>query len=71
MKKILLAAALATVFAFGAFAEDNRDQAFGKHDMGPSTESMNKPNSASGTQGMAAGKSGISGTAKHSKKLEK
>jgi hypothetical protein len=71
MKKLLLAAALSTVFAAGALAEDNRDQAFGKHDMGPSTDSMNKPNSATGTQGMATSKSGTSGATKHSKKLDK
>lgn len=71
MKKIFLAAAFSTVCAFGALAEDNRDQAFGKHDMGPSTNSMNKPNSATGAQGMATGKSGTSGTTKHLKKPEK
>jgi hypothetical protein len=71
MKKFLFAAAISAVFAGGALAEDNRDQAFGKHDMGPSADSMNKPNSATGTQGMAPGKSVTGGTAKHSKKLEK
>jgi hypothetical protein len=71
MKTILLVATFSTVFALGALAEDNRDQAFGKHDMGPSTNSMNKPNSATGTQGMATGKARTSGTAKHSKNLEK
>jgi hypothetical protein len=35
MKKLFLAAAFTAVFAAGALAEDNRDQAFGKHDMGP------------------------------------
>jgi hypothetical protein len=50
MKKLILAAVLSTVFAAGALAEDNRDQAFGKHDMGPSPDSsMNRPNSATGT----------------------
>lgn len=50
MKKLILAAVLSTVFAAGALAEDNRDQAFGKHDMGPSPNSnMNRPNSATGT----------------------
>lgn len=71
MKKIFLVVAFSTLSGLGALAEDNRDQAFGKHDMGPSTDSMNKPNSAPGTQGMAPSKSGTSGTAKHSKKLEK
>ena len=52
MKKIVLAAAFSTLFALGALAEDNRDQAFGKHDMGPSTDNMNKPNSATDTQDM-------------------
>ena len=71
MKKIFLAAAFSTLFALSALAEDNRDQAFGKHDMGPSTDNMNKPNSATATQGIATGKSGTSGTTKHSKKPEK
>ena len=39
MKKLLLAAALATVFVASALAEDSRDQAYGKHDMGPSPDS--------------------------------
>jgi hypothetical protein len=47
MKKLTLAAILSTVFAAGALAEDNRDQAYGKHDMGASPDSsMNRPNSA-------------------------
>jgi hypothetical protein len=48
MKKLILAAALSCVFAAGgALAEDNRDQAYGKHDMGASPDSsMNRPNSA-------------------------
>jgi hypothetical protein len=47
MKKLILAAVLSTVFAAGALAEDNRDQAYGKHDMGASPDSnMNRPNSA-------------------------
>jgi hypothetical protein len=71
MKRLLLAAAISAVFAGGALAEDNRDQAFGKHDMGPSPDSMNKPNSATGTQGTAPSKSVTTGTAKHSKKPEK
>jgi hypothetical protein len=50
MKKLILAAVLSTAFAAGALAEDNRDQAFGKHDMGPSPDSsMNRPDSATGT----------------------
>jgi hypothetical protein len=50
MKKLIWAAVLSTVFATGAFAEDDRDQAFGKHDMGPSPDSgVNRPNSATGT----------------------
>jgi hypothetical protein len=43
MKKLILAAILSTVFAAGALAEDNRDQAYGKHDMGASPDSsMNR-----------------------------
>jgi hypothetical protein len=72
MKRLFLAAALSTLFAAGAFAEDSRDQAYGKHDMGASPDSsMNRPNSATGTQGMATNKSGTSGTTKHLKKLDK
>jgi hypothetical protein len=72
MKMLFLVAAISTLFAAGALAEDNRDQAYGKHDMGPSPDSsMTKPNSATGTQGMATSKSGRGGTTKHSKKLDK
>jgi hypothetical protein len=72
MKKLFLAAALSTLFAAGAFAEDSRDQAYGKHDMGASPDSsMTRPNSASGTQGMATSRSVTNGTTKHSKKLDK
>jgi hypothetical protein len=71
MKKFLLAMALSAVVAGPALAEDTRDQAYGKHDMGPSTESMSKPNSATGTTGMASSKSGMSGTTKRSKKLDR
>jgi hypothetical protein len=72
MKKLLLATALSTLFAAGALAEDNRDQAYGKHDMGASPDSStNKPNSATGTQGMATRKSAANGAAKHSKKVDK
>jgi hypothetical protein len=48
MKKLILAAALSCVFvASGAVAEDDRDQAFGKHDMGSTPDnSTNRPNSA-------------------------
>jgi hypothetical protein len=50
MKKLILVAALVSVFAASALAEDDSDQAFGKHDMGPSPDSsMNRPNSATGT----------------------
>jgi hypothetical protein len=71
MKKLLLAAALSTLFAAGAFAEDSRDQAYGKHDMGASPDSsVNRPNSATGTQGMAGSKSSNNGTARRSKKLD-
>jgi hypothetical protein len=69
MNKLLIAAALSIVFAAGANAqnaESNRDPAYGKRDMGPSTPSINKPNSATGTQGMASGKS----TTKRSKKTD-
>ena len=71
MKKLLIAAALSTVFAAAATAqnsENTRDTAYGKHDMGPSTPSMDKPNSATATQGMA---SGSRTTTKRSKKLDK
>ena len=70
MKTFLMAAALLTVFAATATAqnsENTRDTAYGKHDMGPSTPSMDKPNSATTTQGMASG----SRTTKRSKKLDK
>jgi hypothetical protein len=70
MKKLLLAAALSCLFAATASAQtsDNtRDQAYGKHDMGPSTPSMDKPNSATATQGMATG----SRTTKRSKRLDR
>ena len=72
MKKLLLAAVLSTIFAAAAIAEDNRDQAMGKHDMGPSPDSsMYKPDSATRTQGMASGKSGTSGTTKRPKSLDR
>jgi hypothetical protein len=72
MKKLVLAAVLSSLFAAGALAEDNRDQAYGKHDMGASPDSsMNRPNSATGTQGMASGRSSTSGSTRHSKKLDK
>jgi hypothetical protein len=73
MKKLLMAAALSTVFAAAATAQNSdntRDPAYGKHDMGPSTPSMNKPNSATATQGMASGKSGMR-TTKRSKRLDR
>ena len=72
MKKLILAAALSCVFfASGALAEDDRDQAYGKHDMGPSPDSsMSKTNSAStGTQGMTTSKTRVA--PKHSKQVEK
>jgi hypothetical protein len=72
MKKLLLVSAIFSVLAGSALAEDNRDQAFGKHDMGPSPDSsMNKSNSATGTQGMASSKSGTTEATKRSKKLDK
>jgi opacity protein-like surface antigen len=72
MKKFLLAAALSALFAAGALAEDSRDQAYGKHDMGASPDSnMNRPNSATGTQGMATSKSGTRGVPKRSKQVDK
>jgi hypothetical protein len=73
MKKLFLVAAFTAVFAAGALAEDNRDQAFGKHDMGPGhgNNTMNRPNSASGTTtGMATSKSATSKAIKHSKKMD-
>ncbi len=71
MKKLFMAAALSTVFTAAATAqnsENTRDTAYGKHDMGPSTPSMDKPNSATATHGMA---SGSRTTTKRSKKLDK
>jgi hypothetical protein len=48
MKKLILAATLSCVFvASGAVAEDDRDQAYGKHDMGASPDSsMSRPSTA-------------------------
>jgi hypothetical protein len=73
MKKLVLAAALTALFVTGAVAADDRDQAFGKHDMGASPDSnMNRPNSATGTSGMATTKSGTVGkTTKRSKKIDR
>jgi hypothetical protein len=71
MKRLLLAAAVSMVFVTAAVAqgsENTRDTAFGKHDMGPSTPSMDKPNSATGTQGMAVGQSGMTRTTKRSRR---
>ena len=71
MKKLLLAAAMSSLFAAtatGQTSDNTRDQAYGKHDMGPSTPSMDKPNSATTTQGMA---SGSRTTTKRSKKLDR
>jgi hypothetical protein len=71
MKTLLLAAALSMLVATAVFAEDDRDQAYGKHDMGASPDtSTNRPNSATATQGMGPGKSASKST-KHSKKLDK
>jgi hypothetical protein len=71
MKKLLLAAALSMVFVTSALAEDTRDQAYGKHDMGASPDSsMSKPNSASiGTQGMTTSKTRV--VPKHPKQVNK
>ena len=76
MKRLLIAAALSAVFVAGAAAQgsDNtRDPAYGKRDMGPSTPSIDKPNSATVTQGMGGGKSGMQRTTKrmrhHHRKL--
>jgi outer membrane murein-binding lipoprotein Lpp len=71
MKTFLFAVVFSTILAAGAIAEDNRDQAFGKHDMGPSTDSMHKSTTAAGTQGMAHGKSNANGTAKRAKSLDR
>ena len=72
MKKLILAVALSTFVAGGALAEDNRDQAFGKHDMGPSPDSNMDRNATptSTTQGMAPSRS-ERGTVKHSKKVDR
>ena len=73
MKKLLIAAALSTAFAAVATAQnadDTRDPPLGKRDMGPSTPSINKPNSATTTQGMASGRAGMR-TTKRSKRLDR
>jgi hypothetical protein len=72
MKRLFLAAVLSTLVSAGALAEDNRDQAFGKHDMGPSPDSnIDRNNTATGTQGMAIHRSASSKTARHSKKADR
>jgi hypothetical protein len=72
MKRLLLAIALSTLVSAGAFAEDNRDQAFGKHDMGPSPDSnRDRNNTTSGTQGMVTRRSAEPGTVKHSRKTDR
>jgi hypothetical protein len=73
MKIFLLATVLSALCITAAHAEDDRDQAYGKHDMGASPgSSMNRPNSATGTQGMVTTrKSPASAAAKHSKKMDK
>ena len=73
MRKLILAVALSTLVAGGAFAEDNRDQAFGKHDMGQSPDgNMDRNTTPTGTtQGMATSRSTERGTPKHSKKVDR
>lgn len=73
MRRIVLAVALSTLIAGGALAEDNRDQAFGKHDMGPSPDSNMDRNTTptGGTRGMATSRSTERGTVKHSKKVDR
>lgn len=73
MRRIVLAVALTTLVAGGALAEDNRDQAFGKHDMGPSPDSNIDRNTTptGSTQGMATSRSTGRGTVKHSKKADR
>lgn len=72
MKRLFLAVALTTLIAGGALAEDNRDQAFGKHDMGASPDgNMDRNTTTNGTQGMATPKSAERGTVKHSKKTDR
>ena len=73
MRELILAVALSTLVAGGALAEDNRDQAFGKHDMGPSPDgNMDRNTTPTGsTQGMAASKPTERGTLKHSKKVDR
>lgn len=71
MKKVMLALALSTLAATCALAEDNRDQAFGKHDMGPSPDwNLDRNNTGSATQGMATRKPAERGMVKHSKKAD-
>ena len=76
MKKLLLATALALVFAASAIAQTStpqsdqiippRDPPLGKPDMGPNTpyESNSaagyEPNSATGTEGLSRGTKGLS-----------
>jgi hypothetical protein len=74
MKKIILAVALSTFVAGGALAEDNRDQAFGKHDMGPSPDSnMDRNTTPTGsTRGMATTlRATERSTIRHSKKADR
>ena len=73
MRRIVLAIALSTLVAGGALAEDNRDQAFGKHDMGPSPDgNMDRNTTPTGsTQGMATSRSTERSTVKHSKKVDR
>jgi hypothetical protein len=72
MKKVLLGLALSMLAATCALAQDNRDQAFGKHDMGPSPDwNMDRNNTGSGTQGMATRKPAERGMVKHSKKADR
>ena len=72
MKVFLLAAAFSTAVAAAALAEDNRDQAFGKHDMGPTTDSMHKSLSSSGTtQGVATGRPAAGVKTRHTKKSDR
>ena len=73
MKQLLLAVSISTLFAASfataAFAEDDRDQAAGKHDMGPSPNSgANDFHSATDSKGAAPFKKSNSGAIKEQPK---
>jgi len=73
MKKFLLLAVLSTFAASTAFAEDSRDQAYGKHDMGSSPAGNMDRNTepTGGMQSMTTTRSTARGVARHSKKMKR